>query len=48
VFLAVPQDVLDQLNDEPVVPTVVPDTRVVPDPGALEAAARLLPGPTRR
>ena len=44
VFLAVPQDVLDQLNDEPVVPTVVPDTRVVPDPGAVEAAARLLAG----
>ena len=44
VFLAVPQDVLDQLNDEPVVPTVVPDTRVVPDPGAVETAARLLAG----
>jgi thiamine pyrophosphate-dependent acetolactate synthase large subunit-like protein len=42
VFLAVPQDILDQLNDEPVVPTVVPDTRVVPDPGAVETAARLL------
>ncbi len=44
VFLAVPQDVLDQLNDEPVLPTVVPDTRVVPDPGAVEGAARLLAG----
>jgi benzoylformate decarboxylase len=44
VFLALPQDVLDQLNDEPVLPTVVPDTRVVPDPGAVEAAARLLAG----
>jgi benzoylformate decarboxylase len=42
VFLAVPQDVLDQWNDEPVLPTVVPDTRVVPDPGAVEAAAKLL------
>jgi benzoylformate decarboxylase len=44
VFLAVPQDILDQVNDEPVVPTVVPDTRVVPDLGAVEAAARLLAG----
>jgi benzoylformate decarboxylase len=44
VFLAVPQDVLDQLNDEPVVATVVPDTRVVPDRGAVETAARLLAG----
>ena len=42
VFLAVPQDVLDQLNDEPVLPTVVPDTRVVPDPATVEAAAGLL------
>lgn len=44
VFLAVPQDVLDQFNDEPVLPTVVPDTRVQPEPGAVEAAARLLAG----
>ncbi|GIE95286.1 thiamine pyrophosphate-binding protein [Paractinoplanes rishiriensis] len=44
VFLAVPQDVLDQLNAEPVLPTVVPDTRVAPEPGAVEAAARLLAG----
>jgi len=42
VFLALPQDVLDQINDEPVLPTVVPDTRVAPDPRALEAVARLL------
>ena len=44
VFLAVPQDVLDQFNDEPVHPTTVPDTRVVPDEGTVAAAARLLAG----
>jgi benzoylformate decarboxylase len=44
VFLAVPQDILDQFNDEPVLPTVVPDTRVVPQTGAIEAAAQLLAG----
>ncbi|MDY7084542.1 MAG: thiamine pyrophosphate-binding protein [Actinomycetota bacterium] len=44
VFLAVPQDVLDQFNDEPVLPTVVPDTRVAPEPSAVEAAAKLLAG----
>jgi thiamine pyrophosphate-dependent acetolactate synthase large subunit-like protein len=44
VFLAVPQDVLDQLNDEVVVPTVVLDTQVVPDAGAVEKAAALLAG----
>jgi thiamine pyrophosphate-dependent acetolactate synthase large subunit-like protein len=42
VFLAVPQDVLDQLNDEVVVPTVVLDTRVAPDRAAVDEAARLL------
>ncbi|GAA2708261.1 thiamine pyrophosphate-binding protein [Actinoplanes palleronii] len=41
VFLALPQDVLDQLADEPIVPTVVPDTRVVPEKGSIQAAARL-------
>ncbi|MET0496019.1 MAG: thiamine pyrophosphate-binding protein [Actinoplanes sp.] len=42
VFLAVPQDVLDQLNDELIVPTVYLDTRVVPEPGAVDRAAALL------
>jgi thiamine pyrophosphate-dependent acetolactate synthase large subunit-like protein len=44
VFLAVPQDVLDQINDEVVVPTVLLDTQVVPDPSAVEKAAKLLAG----
>ena len=44
VFLAVPQDVLDQLNDELIVPTVHLDTRVVPEPGAVDRAAALLAG----
>ncbi|BEL07328.1 thiamine pyrophosphate-binding protein [Actinoplanes sichuanensis] len=42
VFLAVPTDVLDQVADEAVMPTSVPDTRVVPEPAAIQAAARLL------
>ena len=44
VFLALPQDILDQINEEQVAPTVVPSTRVVPDAGRLEAATRLLAG----
>jgi benzoylformate decarboxylase len=44
VFLAVPQDVLDQPNEEPVLPTVVPDTRVVPEPATIARAASLLAG----
>ena len=44
VFLALPQDILDQVNQEPVLPTVVPDTRVVPDLAVIESAARLLAG----
>ena len=42
VFLAVPQDILDAPNDEPVVPTVVPITRVVPEPAVIAAASVLL------
>ena len=44
VFLAVPQDVLDQLNDELIVPTVLLDTRVAPEPAAVDRAAALLAG----
>ncbi|MFZ1896161.1 MAG: thiamine pyrophosphate-binding protein, partial [Rhodoplanes sp.] len=43
-FLAVPQDILDQQNDEPVLPTVVPETRVAPEPAAIARAAELLAG----
>ena len=42
VFLAVPQDILDAPNDEPVFPTVVPTTRVAPEPAAIAAAAEIL------
>ncbi len=45
-LLAVPQDILDQPNDEPVLPTQVPDTRVLPEPETVEQAARLLAGAT--
>jgi benzoylformate decarboxylase len=43
-FLAVPQDILDQLNDEPVLPTVIPETRVVPDAVLVRQAAEMLAG----
>jgi thiamine pyrophosphate-dependent acetolactate synthase large subunit-like protein len=42
VFLSVPQDVLDAPNDEPVVRTVIPSTRVAPERGAIVEAARML------
>jgi thiamine pyrophosphate-dependent acetolactate synthase large subunit-like protein len=38
-FLAVPQDILDQQNDEPVLRTVIPETRVVPEPASIARAA---------
>jgi benzoylformate decarboxylase len=47
VFVALPMDVLDALNDEPVVPTLVPSTRVVPVPELVEQAAGLLAGAQR-
>ena len=43
-FLAVPQDVLDQENHEEVTPTVVPETRVAPEPALIARAAELLAG----
>jgi benzoylformate decarboxylase len=42
VFLAVPQDVLDAPNEEPVLPTVVPDTRMAPEPAVMAGVAELL------
>ncbi len=42
VFLSVPQDILDAANDEPVVPTQIPSTRVVPEPALVAAAAEML------
>lgn len=42
VFLALPQDMLDQVNDEQVVPTLVPETRVVPEPALVSRGAELL------
>ena len=43
-FLAVPQDILDQRNDEPVLPTVIPETRVAPEPALIARATELLAG----
>jgi benzoylformate decarboxylase len=42
VFISLPMDILDAINDEPVVPTSIPSTRVVPDPQDLERAASIL------
>ena len=44
VFLAVPQDILDQPNHEPVLATVVPETRVIPEPALIARAADMLAG----
>ena len=47
VFVALPADVLDAPNDEPIVPTSLPATRVVPEPALVDQAAELL-RPARR
>ncbi|MGB2972136.1 MAG: thiamine pyrophosphate-binding protein [Candidatus Competibacter sp.] len=44
VFLSVPQDVLDAINDEPVLPTVTPSARVVPEPSIVAAVTAMLRG----
>jgi benzoylformate decarboxylase len=42
VYVCLPQDVLDAPTVEPVRPTSVPSTRVVPDDGLVEQTARML------
>ncbi|KAB8144952.1 thiamine pyrophosphate-binding protein [Chloroflexia bacterium SDU3-3] len=42
VYVCLPQDVLDEENTEAVIPTVIPSTRVAPDPGLLREAAQAL------
>ncbi|MFI0421854.1 thiamine pyrophosphate-binding protein [Spongiactinospora sp. 9N601] len=47
VFVSLPLDVLDAPNDEVAVPTSIPQTRTVPVPELVEAAAGLLAGAER-
>jgi benzoylformate decarboxylase len=47
VFVCVPADVLDEINDEPVFPTSMPDTRVVPTADWINEAADKLAGAQR-
>ncbi|MDI6100438.1 thiamine pyrophosphate-binding protein [Actinoplanes sp. NEAU-A12] len=47
VFVALPMDVLDELNDEPVTATVIPHTRTLPPPDLVAQAAALLAGAQR-
>lgn len=47
VYVCLPADVLDAVNDEPVFPTCVPQTRVRPDDGLVAQAAALLAGAER-
>jgi benzoylformate decarboxylase len=42
VYICLPQDVLDELSAEPVRPTSIPSTRVVPDEALLKQAATML------
>jgi benzoylformate decarboxylase len=47
VFLALPMDVLDAANDEDVVPSSVPITRVTPEGALVARAAAILAGASR-
>ncbi|MDF5752068.1 thiamine pyrophosphate-binding protein [Spongiactinospora sp. TRM90649] len=47
VFVSLPLDILDAPNDEIVVPTTIPQTRTVPVPELIDAAAGLLAGAER-
>ncbi|MGK3986307.1 thiamine pyrophosphate-binding protein [Sorangium sp. So ce136] len=47
VFVSLPMDILDAVNEESVVPTSVPITRVVPEPALVARAAAMLAGASR-
>ncbi len=42
VYVCVPMDILDEINDELVMPTSIPSTRVTPDPSIIEETAKML------
>lgn len=42
VYVCVPMDILDEINYEPVIPSPIPSTRVVPDSSMIEEVAYIL------
>lgn len=42
VYICLPMDILDELNEEEVFKTSIPSTRVVPDPDIIDQAAEIL------
>lgn len=42
VYVCLPMDILDEINEEPVFPSCIPSTRVQPDSSLIEQAAQLL------
>jgi benzoylformate decarboxylase len=42
VYVCVPMDILDEINDEIVMPTSIPSTRVIPDSDIIDQAAKML------
>ncbi len=47
VYVCLPQDILDAPADEPVRPTSMPSTRIVPEPSFIEQAASVLAAAAR-
>lgn len=42
VYVCVPMDILDEINEELVMPTSIPSTRVLPDAAIIEESAKIL------
>jgi len=42
VYLCLPMDILDSPNEEEIFPTLIPSTRVIPEPGMISQAAQML------
>ena len=42
VYVCLPMDILDAINDEEILPTFIPSTRVIPDEGTIQETAKIL------
>lgn len=42
VYICLPADILDKINEESVIPTSIPSTRILPDKETIEQAARIM------
>ncbi len=47
VYVCLPMDILDAINDEEIIPTFIPSTRVVPEESIIQETAKILAAATK-